>query len=1006
LLFLQVQNLGIPAWSCGYNIFSADKKSSTCIMSSEGQLQEPFVLPLSEHESLLPWYKAIISKKEFFVYGQGGKALVEHYDYMKSLPELKATFKQLEETGLALPTRQFNHLVRFPEGFLLFITYEEVPKSHDIFKRFGKVFQQTYTRFLDLQKAEAQAKEAKIEAALERVRARTMAMYKSENLSAVAEVVFNELEKLELGLLRCGIGIINKENRSADAWITSVTDEGKTVQVSGTESMDLPPLLQGVYNAWLTNSDFSYLLEGEDLVQYYKTSGTGKVRLPDSQLILSAEEITTQYYHIAVFEAGGLFAFSANDFPEEAKMVMKRFADVFNQSYTRFLDLQKAEAQTREAKIEASLEKVRGKAMAMHNSSDLLDVINLLASQFQTLGFKIHSANFNTSYREKDWNLWLYNSGTPVYPEQIHIPYLDHPFFNRTLESIAKGSDFTSLVFTKEEKDGFLDHLYANTIAINAPEERKKNSYSAPGFAWSTVYLKNTALTIANYDAEPYTEEQNKIIRRFGGVFEQTYTRFLDLQKAEAQAKESQIEAALERVRSRTLAMQKSDELAETAAVLFNQLVQLGIEPNRLYIGIIKDNNGQIEFWATDEEGSTVSTQFIADASRNASMKKMYDAWKAEKKSLTIDMQGKELNDYFQYMADELKVPFAKGLSQKRRIQNIAIFGKGFLGTASPDEQPGETMLLLERFAAVFNLTYTRFNDLQIAEAHALQSEKDLIEIKAARKKAEETLTELQSTQKQLIQSEKMASLGELTAGIAHEIQNPLNFVNNFSEVSAELIDEMKEELSKANYEEANEIANDLKQNLEKINHHGKRAGDIVKGMLQHSRASTGAKEPTDINALADEYLRLAYHGLRAKDKTFNATLKTDYDETLGLVKIIPQDMGRVILNLITNAFYAVDEKKKSGSDINQNEIYEPTVSISTKKPGNKIEIKVTDNGNGIPQNIIDKIFQPFFTTKPTGQGTGLGLSLAYDIVKTHGGELKVESKEGEGTEFIIQLPV
>ncbi len=301
------------------------------------------------------------------------------------------------------------------------------------------------------------------------------------------------------------------------------------------------------------------------------------------------------------------------------------------------------------------------------------------------------------------------------------------------------------------------------------------------------------------------------------------------------------------------------------------------------------------------------------------------------------------------------------------------------------------------------------------------------------KEKVESTLQELKSTQSQLIQSEKMASLGELTAGIAHEIQNPLNFVNNFSEVSTELIKEMVDEVDKGNTEEVKLIANDVVQNLEKINHHGKRAADIVKGMLQHSRISSGVKEPTDINALCDEYLRLSYHGFRAKDKNFNATMITEYDESIGKIKIIPQDIGRVILNLINNAFYVVNEKKKSPHPIKGGEEYEPSVTVSTKRlslpsgsqaerregtkfeqgglGGGSIEIKVSDNGGGIPKKILDKIFQPFFTTKPTGQGTGLGLSLSYDIVKAHGGELTVRTKEatgiaGEesGTEFIIQL--
>ncbi len=291
---------------------------------------------------------------------------------------------------------------------------------------------------------------------------------------------------------------------------------------------------------------------------------------------------------------------------------------------------------------------------------------------------------------------------------------------------------------------------------------------------------------------------------------------------------------------------------------------------------------------------------------------------------------------------------------------------------------------------------FYRNNKKQKEANTLLRHQKDEIQI---------TLTQLKSTQSQLIQSEKMASLGELTAGIAHEIQNPLNFVNNFSEVNKELLAEMNVEIEKGNYDEVKIIAKDVTDNEEKIIHHGKRADAIVKGMLQHSSRGSGKKEPTDINALADEYLRLAYHGLRAKDKSFNATMKTDYDESIGNINIIPQDIGRVILNLITNAFYVVNEKSKQNIAG-----YEPTVSIATSSiqpplGGRSITIKVSDNGGGIPQKILDKIFQPFFTTKPTGQGTGLGLSLSYDIVKAHGGELRVETKEGEGSEFSILLP-
>ncbi|MDQ6843305.1 MAG: tetratricopeptide repeat-containing sensor histidine kinase, partial [Bacteroidota bacterium] len=321
-------------------------------------------------------------------------------------------------------------------------------------------------------------------------------------------------------------------------------------------------------------------------------------------------------------------------------------------------------------------------------------------------------------------------------------------------------------------------------------------------------------------------------------------------------------------------------------------------------------------------------------------------------------------------------------------------------------------LILLGIFAMAIFLSIFIIRNIN-SKRKKIQSQKDVIELQSV--KVEKAYEELKSTQAQLIQSEKMASLGELTAGIAHEIQNPLNFVNNFSEVNKELLEELKTELETGNQQQAIDIANDIKENEEKINHHGKRAGAIVKNMLQHSRSSTSQREPTDINKLADEYLRMSYHGMRAKDKSFNAIIPiatgTNFDDSIGKINIIPQDIGRVLLNLYNNAFYAVHQKQKEVVEQGLPTferlatLYDPAVWVSTKKDGDKVLISVKDNGNGIPKKIVNKIFQPFFTTKPTGQGTGLGLSLSYDIVKAHGGEIKVESNEEEGTEFIVQLP-
>ncbi len=372
----------------------------------------------------------------------------------------------------------------------------------------------------------------------------------------------------------------------------------------------------------------------------------------------------------------------------------------------------------------------------------------------------------------------------------------------------------------------------------------------------------------------------------------------------------------------------------------------------------------------------------------------------AETYTIFIGMQDSLLADQDKYRSFSFE---AEQLISEKELSITKLESKNKISSLIKNFSIGVAVLLLLIAAGIYNRFRTK---------------------KKANVVLEKTLTDLKSTQSQLIQSEKMASLGELTAGIAHEIQNPLNFVNNFSEVSVDLAKDLKEEIEKLaipekHKEYVKEIIGDLSSNQEKINHHGKRASSIVKGMLEHSRSSTGVKEPTDINALANEYLKLAYQSLRAKDKDFNAVLKTDFDAILPTINVVSQDIGRVILNLITNAFYAVNERSKNG------EVgYEPTISVSTRRLDEKtdsqwIEITVKDNGNGIPELIKDKIFQPFFTTKPTGQGTGLGLSLSYDIVKAHGGELKVETaiaktgearlperKRGQGSEFIIQLPV
>lgn len=905
--------------------------------------------------------------------------------------------------GDEIPERTY-HLVKFYGGYMGAASPGTISKeSWDLLKRAAVVFSLAYTRFNDLQDAAARAREAQIELALERVRARSLAMHKSEELKEVIKVVLEQFVHLHINAEHAGFYIDYKTHDDMHIWLADPNLEPFYAVIPYFDTPTWNSFLEAKAKGTTLHTD---LLDFKEKNKFYKKLFKLFVIPEDAQkFYLQCKGLAVS---TALLDNVGLYIenFSAIPYTNEENNILIRFGNVFQQTYTRFLDLQKAEAQARDAQIEAALERVRAKAMAMHSTNELKEVVHELRKQMGLLGQKrletcvIHLHDESEEFIQSWAGINPPDKQGEIVESIANVPKKGLMIIEEALGAYAANKQ-EYIIINKGEKlkqwFAFLEKEVPDAFTILS-DSVQGNIEQLEAF-WSFADFAGGSLLMVTLD-EP-DEPTRVLLRRFSNVFGLAYRRFVDLKQAEAQAREAKIEAALEKVRSRTLAMQKSDELAETAAVLFQQLIVLGIAPNRLFIILIKEDTPEMEAWLTDEDGSKVNMGFTGNYTKNESLNKMYEGWLGKKKSLLIDMQGDELQKYFHYLHDELNVPFKGGLEQKRRIQHLAYFNHGLIGMASPDEQPAETMQLLERFAAVFNLTFTRFNDLKLAEAHALQAEQDLIAIKEAKQKAEAALKELQATQKQLIQIEKMASLGELTAGIAHEIQNPLNFVNNFSEVSKELLEEMKDAVEKGNVEDAKEIMNDVIQNLEKINHHGKRADGIVKGMLQHSRSGTGKKELTDINALCDEYLRLAFHGLRAKEKSFNAKFETSLDETVGKINVMPQDIGRVILNLINNAFYAVSERKKNGETS-----YDPTVIVTTKKEGGKVLISVKDNGTGIPQKVQDKIFQPFFTTKPTGQGTGLGLSLSYDIVtKGHGGELEVETKEGEGTIFKIILP-
>ena len=856
---------------------------------------------------------------------------------------------------------------------------------------------------------EAQNRELAIEAALEKIRSRSMAMQHSDELGEVSFLLDTQVRALGIQTRGCAFNIYG-DSKSTE-WFSS--QEG-TLPVYKTprENTFLRYYEAGQRGETMFIEEFAdeacaahyeYLctipIMGDALKEMIANGGTFPARQID---------------HVTYFKYGYLL-FITLEPCHEAHDIFKRFAKVFEQTYTRFLDLQKAESQAREAKIEAALERVRSRSMAMHKSEELLEVITVVSEQLIALGFRFNHVSFANSNIEETYKFWTSAKGI-TQPMRFVVPYIDIAMFNNIKAAQKKSISFFADILTQKEHNEWHEHLLKNDSRANVFSKEDNEYIMSKGMARSIAINPNIMLILANYASVPYSEGDNKVIVRFGQVFDQSYTRFLDLQNAEAQAREAIKQTSLDRVRGEIASMRSTEDLQRITPLVFNILTTLDVPFIRCGVFIINENNENVEVYLSAPDGHSLGVLNLAFGSNELTTNSIAH-WRKKKV-------------YHQHWNKTEFLAWTRSMMEQGQVQNqkayqgaeappesldlhFIPFSQGMLYVGNVTALSEDEIDLVKSLAKAFSVAYARYEDFTKLE-HAKQS-------------VENTLTELKAAQSQLIQSEKMASLGELTAGIAHEIQNPLNFVNNFSEVSNELVDEMNEEIEKGDLEEVKAIAKDIKLNLEKINHHGKRADGIVKGMLQHSRSSSGTKEPADINKLADEYLRLAYHGLRAKDKSFNAAMETDFDGSLPMVNVVPQDIGRVILNLITNAFYACTERSRSAvseasAKESANSGYKPTIWLSTKRisalpgrgAGGEVQISVKDNGPGIPKEILDKIFQPFFTTKPTGQGTGLGLSMSYDIVKAHGGELKVETMVGDarpddpvgrGTEFIIQLP-
>ena len=943
-----------------------------------------FFIQHHEYSPYLAYVNAWENRLEYWQYELGGKDKVEWDDFVFKETELSQLPKSVIE-GMMKPEKVIISASFNKFGCLSVASLEPLTEEHSsILIRFTKVFEQTYTRFLDLQNAEVQARQAKIELGLERVRARAMAMRESSELSEVISTVFYELTKLDFSLKRTMLWLFNENPNEFELWMAN-SEVNNTP--GSLHSAVIHPYHQKLFKAWKERKEkWVYELKGNDKKQLdeYLFNKTIAAQLPEAVKagIKAPERIINSF---SFHNFGGLQADGLEELTEENLDILYRFSKEFDLTYTRFLDLKKAENQAREAQIEAALERVRSRTIGMQHSRELKEAANLLFHQVKELGVNVWSTGYGIWQKDKKaTTLWM--SSEDIIQKPFTYPHTEDPVSIRFSEAGEKGESFYVEEMGGEALKSHYEYMRKLPMVGEMLEDILKAGFDVPTFqVFHVAYFSYGYLLFITY--EP-CHEAHSIFKRFAKVFEQTYTRFLDLQKAEAQTKEAVKQSSLDRIRAEIASMRTTNDLNRITPLIWRELTTLDVPFFRCGVFIVDDNTKKLNVYLSNPSGDHLA------------------AWNTEYESIplfkaTVDHWEKQIV-YRDEWNQKQFIQFTKSLIDHGLIDNqdnfqagmdapdflalqMVPFEQGMLYVGSSQKLDNEQVELVQSLADSFSVAYARYEDFK--------------KLEEAKGRVENTLSDLKSAQNQLIQSEKMASLGELTAGIAHEIQNPLNFVNNFSEVNAELAEELREEIKNGNLEEADSIAKDIVENENKIKHHGKRAEGIVKGMLQHSRTNTGTKELTDINVLADEYLRLAYHGLRAKDKSFNADFNLEIDENMPKIKVIPQDIGRVLLNLINNAFYAVDKKAKEGIDG-----YKPEVIVGTKKLDHKIEISVKDNGEGIPEQVRAKIFQPFFTTKPTGSGTGLGLSLSYDIVKAHGGQIIVNSREREGTEFIIEI--
>jgi signal transduction histidine kinase len=1009
LIFEQFQKLGILPQRCGFvvqkddnesmEIWGAVKNDKGFTSYRLGMIQAKahpiFTLGIAE------WRKG----SQGFSYTLSGESLKNYHKAIAVSVNLPGS---VADRIIEASKVEYHYNAFFKQGSITTI-FDQKPDEATQFvvQRFARVMEQTYTRFLDLKKAEAQAREAQIEAALERTRTQSMLMKHSDEIKSISNVFHEQLLRLGIPSEFSYVWLPDEVSQSHQFW-ASWTDNKTGKETLHSKQVTYPldksePYTAACFAAW---SNPEVILE--EFIPPSEVAGFFGVW---QELLAGAEKLKAEFFSEGVYYSEAYMRYGCfginirRQLSNEEKHILKRFSVEFERAYTRFLDLRKAEAQARESQVEAALEKVRSRSLAMQSPDELIEVAQLLREEMGALRIEeletssIYIHNENTGNTQCWFTIKDAHSGKAV-ADQMTMDLRDTWVGREMLDFYRSDAKKTSILMQGEHRIEWIRYC-----------GEKSNVFTPEGFYGDTIPERTYHLNkftngyIGAASQGDISNESWDLLKRATSVFSFAYTRFRDLQKAEIRAREARIELALERIRAQVASMQESSDLLDIVVTMRKEFVGLGHQAH--YFWYMRWLPEKYEKAMTSGDGTRIGMVMSLPRHIHGDVKLVADWEKSDEPTVVFAMDKETAVDYVHKMitlGDFQQIdPQAPTLDDIRQLGGLTFImartTRGEIGFSLPGEvhhPPKDAVNTLARFALVFDLAYKRFEDLKTAE-------KDLIEIKAARQKAEEALIELKATQTQLIQQEKLASLGQLTAGIAHEIKNPLNFVNNFSEVSMELIEEVMEEVKTqrlASQQTITEILSDIHSNLIKIHEHGTRADSIVKSMLQHSRGGSGKMEPTDLNDLVKEYSSLCFHGMRAGNNPINVDIQWVLDNNIDKVPLIKEDFSRVIINLCNNAFDAMRESVRQSVD------YKPVLTIISKKNDLKAVVEIHDNGPGIPDEIKDKILQPFFTTKKGTEGTGLGLSISHDIVKAHGGELIMESKSGEGTNFIISVPI